>query len=135
VCQHYRITETDLGGRLFAQSIRDCPMRVAVMGKSGPAIDDVVIRQIIEFIVRNRIDVFMVDPLVSFHDVPENDNSAMDKLIKQGFGAVAGKTSSAGELFHQPGKPKPGQPRPLSRMAAARAQSCGRFGPPGCSTS
>ena len=51
----------------------------------------------------------MVDPLVSFHDVPENDNSAMDRVIKQGFGAVAGKTNAAGEVFHHPGKPKQGQ--------------------------
>jgi hypothetical protein len=63
----------------------------------------------VEFIKRNLIDVFMIDPLVSFHDVPENDNSAMDKVIKQGFGMVAGRTNSAGELFHHPGKPKPGQ--------------------------
>jgi hypothetical protein len=51
----------------------------------------------------------MVDPLVSFHDVPENDNSAMDKVIKQGFGAVAARTNTAGEVFHHPGKPKQGQ--------------------------
>jgi hypothetical protein len=33
----------------------------------------------------------------------------MDKVIKQGFGAVAAETDTAGELFHHPGKPKPGQ--------------------------
>jgi hypothetical protein len=108
-CQHYRISETDLGGRLFAQSVRDRPMRIAVMVKNAPTIDDVMVGQMVDFITRNRIDVFMVDPLVSFHDVPENDNSAMDKVIKQGFGAVAGKTNTAGEVFHHPGKPKPGQ--------------------------
>jgi hypothetical protein len=110
VCLHYHISEADLAGRLFAQSVRDRPMRIAVMGKAGPAIDDAVLGQMIAFIKRNKIDVFMIDPLVSFHDVPENDNSAMDKVIKQGFGAVACKTNSAGELFHHPGKPKPGQP-------------------------
>jgi hypothetical protein len=109
VCRRYHISEADLGGRLFAQAVRDRPMRTAVMGKAGPAINDAVLGQMIAFIQRNRIDVFMVDPLVSFHDVPENDNSAMDKVIKQGFGAVASKTNSAGELFHHPGKPKIGQ--------------------------
>ena len=110
VCQHYRVTEADLGGRLFAQSIRDRPMRVAVTKGNATAVDDAVIRQMVDFIERNGIDVFMVDPLVSFHDVPENDNSAMDKVIKQGFGAVASKTNAAGEVFHHPGKPKPNQP-------------------------
>jgi AAA domain len=109
VCQHYRITEADLGGRLFAKSVRDEPMRIAVVGKTGPAIDDPTIRGMVEFIERNRIDVFMVDPLISFHAVAENDNSHMDLVIKQGFGVVAGKTNAAGEVFHHPGKPKPGQ--------------------------
>jgi hypothetical protein len=62
-----------------------------------------------EFIKANQIDVFMIDPLVSFHGVVENDNSHMDMVVKQGFGAIANKTNSAGELFHHPGKPKPGQ--------------------------
>jgi hypothetical protein len=109
VCQHYRISEADLGGRLYAQSVRDRPMRLVVMDRGQPAINTAVIEQMIDFIKRNKIDVFMADPLVSFHDVPENDNSAMDKVIKQGFGAVSGRTNSAGEVFHQPGKPKQGQ--------------------------
>ena len=109
MCQRYRVTQTDLGDRLFVQSVRDSPMRIATLGKSNvPAIDDAVIGHMIQFTERNGIDVFMVDPLVSFHAVAENDNSHMDLVIKQGFGAVAGKTNAAGEIFHHPGKPKPG---------------------------
>jgi hypothetical protein len=52
----------------------------------------------------------MIDPLVSFHSVPENDNTAMDVVIKEAFGGIAEATRSAGELFHHPGKPKPGAP-------------------------
>jgi len=33
----------------------------------------------------------------------------MDLVIKEGFGAIANRTNSAGELFHHPGKAKPGQ--------------------------
>ena len=61
------------------------------------------------FITTNRIDVFMIDPLISFHAVSENSNSDMDLVIKEGLGAVAAATNSAGEIFHHPGKPKPGQ--------------------------
>jgi hypothetical protein len=32
----------------------------------------------------------------------------MDLVIKEGLGGIASKTNSAGELFHQPGKPKLG---------------------------
>ncbi len=51
----------------------------------------------------------MIDPLVSFHAVSENDNSAMDLVVKNGFGSIARTTASAGQLFHHPGKPKQGQ--------------------------
>jgi hypothetical protein len=83
-------------------------MRLATV-KGSVVIDAVVVGQMVEFIKRNKIDVFMVDPLVSFHNVPENDNLAMDKVVKEGFGTVASKTNSACELFHHPGKPKLGQ--------------------------
>ena len=86
------------------------PIRVAVMKGGSPAVDEAVIGYMVKFIKDNRIDVFMVDPLVSFHSVAENDNSHMDLVIKRGFGAVVAKTNAAGEVFHHPGKPKPNQP-------------------------
>jgi hypothetical protein len=108
-CQRYGIIEADLGGRLFVQSVRDCPMRIATIVNGQPVINTATQEQMTEFIKANQIDVFMIDPLVSFHGVVENDNSHMDMVVKQGFGAIANKTNSAGELFHHPGKPKPGQ--------------------------
>jgi hypothetical protein len=89
--------------------VREKPMRIAIMGKNGSAvIDDKVITAMTTF-MENSIDVFMLDPLISFHSVPENDNGAMDVLIKAGLGTIASKTNTAGEVFHHPGKPKPGQ--------------------------
>jgi hypothetical protein len=38
------------------------------------------------FIKANGIDVLMIDPLVSFHAVAENDNMAMDFVVKSCFG-------------------------------------------------
>ena len=75
-------------------------------------IDASLIEQMVQFIKENAIDVFMVDPLISFHSVGENDNSHMDLVVKQGFGAIAAQTNTAGELFHHPGKPKPPPPDP-----------------------
>jgi hypothetical protein len=109
VCQRYRVTQADLGGRLFVQSVSDHPMRIATIGNGQPIISAAVQKHMVEFVGDNRIDVFMVDPLISFHGVVENDNSHMDLVVKQGFGVIANKTASAGELFHHPGKPKPGQ--------------------------
>ena len=108
-CQHFGVTKEGLGGRLFVQSVRDHPLRIAILSKGTPVLNEVVRAAISDFITQNRIDVFMIDPLVSFHGVVENDNMHMDLVIKEGFGAIANQTKSAGELFHHPGKPKPGQ--------------------------
>ncbi len=108
-CQRYGIDEADLGGRLFVQSVRDNPLRIASVVNSRPMIDQAVVKYMVDFIERNHVDVFMLDPLVSFHGVLENDNSHMDVVVKEGFGAIASRTNSAGELFHHPGKPRPGQ--------------------------
>jgi hypothetical protein len=47
VCQRYRISEADLGGRLFAQSVRDRSMRLATMDKGAAKINGVVVQQLI----------------------------------------------------------------------------------------
>lgn len=109
VCQHYGVTIDDLAGGLFVQSVRDSPLRIAVLERGAPVIDEAVTTYLRDFIDQHAIDVFMIDPLVSFHAVAENDNGHMDVVIKEGFGAVANKTGSAGEVYHHPGKPKPGQ--------------------------
>jgi hypothetical protein len=108
-CQRYGISQADLGGRLFVQSVRDTPLRIATLVNNRPVIDQAVVKYMVDFIERDQVDVFMIDPLVSFHGVLENDNSHMDLVIKEGFGAIANRTNSAGELFHHPGKAKPGQ--------------------------
>ena len=108
-CQHYEIKEADLGGRLFVQSVRASPWRIATLIDNVPTIDQHVVAVMRDFITMNRIDVFTIDPFISFHAVNENSNTDMDLVIKEGLGAVAGATNSAGEIFHHPGKPKPGQ--------------------------
>jgi hypothetical protein len=108
-CQRYGVIESDLGGRLFIKSVRDKPLRIASLVNNRPVIDQSVRDTITGFVGYNSVDVFMIDPLVSFHGVTENDNTHMDLVIKEGFGSIASNTNSVGELFHHPGKPKPGQ--------------------------
>jgi hypothetical protein len=108
-CQLYGITEAEAGGRLFAQSVRTLKMRLVTMVKNVPTIDSEVMTWLLDFVRDNRLDVLIIDPLVSFHRVPENDNGAMDLLIKDVFGAIAEQTSAAVELCHHSGKPKEGR--------------------------
>lgn len=109
VCQHYGVARDDLGDRLFLQSVRDNPLRIASLVNNRPTINQRILEYMRDFIKQNNIDVFMLDPLISFHGVIENDNGHMDVVLKEGFGAIANSTNSAGEVFHHPGKPKPGQ--------------------------
>ena len=110
ICQHYKIEQIDCGDRLFVQSVRDDPMRFAVMDKNGrPSLDRELFAQFEAGLKAKQFDVWAIDPLISFHSVNESSNEHMDLLIKEGLGRIASRTNTAGELFHHPGKPKPGQ--------------------------
>ncbi len=109
ICQHYGVTEEQCGGRLFVQSVRDRPIRLATMAGNVPTLNRGAIDQLEAEIRANLFDVFMLDPLISFHSVSENINEHMDLLFKEGLGGIASRTNSAGEVFHHPAKMKPGQ--------------------------
>jgi hypothetical protein len=107
-CLRYGVTKADLGGRLFVKSVRNNPLRIANMVNGAPMIEPGAVARLRAFVDGSKLDVLVIDPLVSFHSVPENDNGAMDVVIKEGFGAIAGSTVAV-DVLHHPGKPKPGQ--------------------------
>src|SRR5262249_24025666 len=110
ICQRYNISEADCGGRLFVQSVRDKPIRFATLNnKNALALDRDLLDQFEAQIRTRRIDVFGRDPWVSFHSPIENDNGHMDLGHKEGLSSAASRTRAAGEIFHHPSKPKPGQ--------------------------
>lgn len=109
ICQLYGIGADDCGGRLFVQSTRDRPIKVATPGKYGNAIVDTeAVEALSEWCNRRKIDVLTIDPLVSFHSVRESDNIDMDLVVKAAFGAVAG-SNRAVDLVHHPRKLAPGE--------------------------
>jgi hypothetical protein len=109
ICQRFDIKPTDCGGRLWVLSTRDKPMRLGVRSARG---DAVVQRDVVDglrnWCDRNRIDVLAIDPLISFHAVRETDNGDMDLVVKEAFGAIAGKTRAV-DLVHHPRKLAPGE--------------------------
>ena len=108
-CQHYEIKEADLGGRLFVQSVRDQSLADRDPGQKRPDHRSGHHRED-EGLHHQEPDRRLHDrSFISFHAVNENTNTDMDLVIKEGLGAVASATNSAGEIFHHPGKPKPGQ--------------------------
>jgi hypothetical protein len=107
VCQHYGISEADCGGRLFVQAVE--PLRFATLASNVPTLNRELLDRFEAEIRAKGVDVVMLDPLISFHSIAENDNGHMDLLIKGGFRGVAVRTRSAIELLHHPGKAKPGE--------------------------
>lgn len=97
--KHYGIEQADIDGHFFADSGRDMEIKIAVQDKSGTHIAAPVVAAMIKTIQDNKIDVVIIDPFVSSHSVTENDNMAIDAVVKT-WGKIANVTGCAVELIH-----------------------------------
>lgn len=107
-CKHYNISSDALGGRLFTDSGREQPLVLGELTRDGITINEDLFEQIEQTMITNRIDVFMADPFVSAHRLGENDNNAIDAIIKR-LGRLADRTNSAVEIVHHVRKPSTAQ--------------------------
>jgi hypothetical protein len=98
----------DLGGRLFLGSGREAGLTLAETGRNGAMVRTADVRRLKKMVSEAALDVLILDPLVSAHRVAENDNAAMDLVVKT-LGALAHECGVAIELIHHPRKPAPGQ--------------------------
>lgn len=85
---HYGLGPADIGDRLFVDSGRDQRLVIATATRTGAVIARPVVDSLVAEIKAHRIDVLKVDPFVSCHEVGENDNTAMDMVVKE-WGKVA----------------------------------------------
>ncbi|TGP65432.1 ATPase [Mesorhizobium sp. M2D.F.Ca.ET.225.01.1.1] len=97
--KHYNIRPDQIGERLFTDSGRQ--QSFVVMTEDGkktrvcvPTVDAFK-----EEVRRNRIDVAIVDPFVSTHEVEENDNSKIQRVATQ-WVLIAEQAGCAIELIH-----------------------------------
>ena len=97
VALHYGLTAEDIGDRLFVDSGRDQPLVTAIMGRNGAVIVRPVVDALVAEIRQRKIDIIVVDPFVSSHEVPENDNTAQDMVMKE-WGRVADRGNCAVHL-------------------------------------
>jgi hypothetical protein len=102
-CQHFGIDPDALEGRLFITSTRDNgPFRVAELGGSDSrnlivetkAPDDVIAE-----LLDNDIGYLAVDPFVTTHGVPEDNNGAMDRVARI-FNRIAHDADCCINLLH-----------------------------------
>jgi hypothetical protein len=95
----HKLTPEDIGDRLFVDSGRTMPIVMAEGTKSGTIIAAPVIKEVIATLLDKMIDVLIVDPFVSCHQVPENDNSGIERVAKS-WSRIADTANASVMLVH-----------------------------------
>ncbi|UJX47315.1 AAA family ATPase [Xanthobacter sp. YC-JY1] len=101
---HYGLTSADLcdpdrSSRLFVNCGRDMEIALATTSRDGTKIAEPVEAATLGTIRHNQIDVVIIDPFVSSHRVPENDNGDIDLVAKR-WASIANSSGAAVELVH-----------------------------------
>ena len=99
VALNYQITVDDIGDRLFINSGRDTDFIIVETTHDGTGIKQPVNDAIVAQIRNNKIDVLIIDPFISSHNVSENDNKAID-FVAKAWNKIAQETNCAIELVH-----------------------------------
>ena len=100
IAQHHEVTIDDVGDRLHMLSAEEHQIIIATQGPDGLVLNETAIADLIAYCRKHEIDVIIADPFVSTHDVSENDNSAMDAVIKRGWVRIAREANVAVDLVH-----------------------------------
>jgi hypothetical protein len=109
ICLHYGIDHAELAGRLFLNSGRDMPIRLAEMAKGDVRINQAEIDGIRDQCLKRKIDALIIDPWVSAHGLPESANTEIDRVIKAGVSVIAEQANISIDIVHHVRKPSSGQ--------------------------
>jgi hypothetical protein len=101
--KHYGIGEANIGDRLYVDSGRDQRLVIAEVRGGTAMIVRPVVSALVSQIQLRKIDVVVIDPFVSCHGVPENDNMAQDMVVKE-WGRVAEEGNCAVHLVDHTSK-------------------------------
>jgi hypothetical protein len=97
--KHFHLAADDVVERLFVNSGRDHALVIAKENRGGAIVFRPVIDNLVQQIKEHAIDVVIIDPFVSCHEVFENDNSAIDMIAKE-WSRVAELANCAIHLLH-----------------------------------
>jgi hypothetical protein len=95
----FKIEPADVENRLYVDSGRDQRCVIATETEYGARIAQPVYEQIKAQLLERQIDVLTIDPFVSSHEVSENDNSAIDAVVKA-WGRLADECNCSINLVH-----------------------------------
>jgi len=98
---HHGIRKADVDGRLFIDSGPDgSGLCTAVEDRSGFTLRRPVTDALIVELKERGIDVLVVDPFVSSHEVDENANSKIDAVVKEWARVAKAANCSIGLVHH-----------------------------------
>jgi AAA domain len=95
---HYELTPDSIG-QLYVDTGREMPIIIAEQARDGARILVPVVDAVIRTIQEQHIDAVIIDPFVSSHRVTENDNNAIELVVKK-WAHIADVTNCAIELVH-----------------------------------
>lgn len=114
------ITQNDIEDRMlmFGNGELDLKIAYSERGKSA-TINTEAIEAIKDYLKAQKVSVLIIDPFVSCHGVEENDNGAIDLVVKA-WGKIANDCNMAVALVHHSGKTK-------DDVSAANARGASSF--------
>jgi AAA domain-containing protein/bifunctional DNA primase/polymerase-like protein len=107
-CLHHEVDTATIAGNFFVDDKESFPFSVTRAAKPTIAFDDKALESLASAIHRDKIDVLMIDPFIAFHGVGENDNTAMDQVVKR-LGRICAEQNCNIEISHHVRKQAPGQ--------------------------
>ena len=110
---HHEVGEEEIADRLFVDTGRSSPLVIGTKHRDQTVIAEPLVDELVRELRAKRIDVLIIDPFVSSHNVPENDNGAIDKVAKT-WARIAEETGCAVELVHHVRKPASGSQAPYT---------------------
>lgn len=99
ICLHSRIPFSDLTGKFYGLSGYGRSFLIAQRMDDHTVVAAPDTVRIIAFCKRQDIGLLVIDPFVSTHDVPENDNTEIEKVVSE-YRSIAKETGVAILLVH-----------------------------------
>lgn len=96
---HFGIAPAAIEGGLFLDSGRDQDFVIAREQRGGVVIAKPIVQSLVQNIIANDIALVVVDPFIACHSVRENDNAAIDAVVRE-WAHIADETGCAIELVH-----------------------------------
>ena len=100
---YFGIDAADIAGSLFLDNGRDLPIKLMTHAGGAVVAEPMVKDEIIATLKAHRIDALIIDPFVKSHQVPENDNGAIDAVCTE-WARIADIADCAIDVNHHPRK-------------------------------